>query len=416
MICVIGAGVTGLFFAKAFGEAKVFEASDAPGGKACSQTVETDAGTFIFDTGGHWFHQQNAPGVLGLLDGLALIKHQRKAHVLMNSSLYDFPIQTSYVNIPDKPFVEAVKRELAAIEGRGNTSRTYRELLLNSYGETLYNSFFRDYNLKMFGVSDLSDIALGQYEAVRNVPVNNCKGYNNEFLYPDGNGGARAIPLHLSKGLDIRFNTAVQSISLQDNTLLAGHQTLKWSKIISTIPLPLLAKSISDLDPALLELSGQLKSCKGFILNVGIKKTERYQDIDWIYNADMDYHFYRMGYYSNVQPALAPAGYSAMYVECSPLFFSSREEAYALIPVILEELTELGFIGDKEDIITLNPVYLEHNYCMPNPLVTSALCGHLNKHGIYSIGRYGAWHWSSQHEDMQQALDLARQISGDGGH
>ena len=30
---------------------------------------------------------------------------------------------------------------------------------------------------------------------------------------------------------------------------------------------------------------------------------------------------------------------------------------------------------------------------------------------IYSIGRYGTWHWSSQHEDMQQAIRLANKLS-----
>ena len=124
----------------------------------------------------------------------------------------------------------------------------------------------------------------------------------------------------------------------------------------------------------------------------------------------MNFHFYRMGFYSNVQPALAPAGYIAMYVECSPLFFSNKNEAYAMIPVILDELAELGFIRSKEDIVTVNPIYLEKNYCLPNHDVTSALCSYLKEHNVYSIGRYGSWHWSSQHEDMQQALDLASQL------
>lgn len=129
--------------------------------------------------------------------------------------------------------------------------------------------------------------------------------------------------------------------------------------------------------------------------------------MDWVYIPNMDFHFYRIGFYSNVQALLAPDGYDAMYVECSPLFFSNKDEAISLIPTIINELIELGFIRRKEDIITLNSIFLEQNYCLPDPEVTSIIREYLKDHKVYSIG---SWHWSSQHEDMQQAIHLAREL------
>src|SRR5690606_2343876 len=102
--------------------------------------------------------------------------------------------------------------------------------------------------------------------------------------------------------------------------------------------------------------------------------------------------FYRVGYYSHVQPLLAPDGYESMYVECSPLFFDNKEEAMKLIPGVIAQLVKLGFIEQADDVVTMQPIWLEQNYCLPNPQVVSALHTFLRDNGIYSIGRYGSWH------------------------
>ena len=81
-------------------------------------------------------------------------------------------------------------------------------MLLQSYGKTLYDSFFRNYNMKMFGVHDLSQIGIGRYEKIRNVRTDeDIKGYNEDFVYPKGNIGAKGIPLFLAKNLKINYNT-----------------------------------------------------------------------------------------------------------------------------------------------------------------------------------------------------------------
>ena len=99
-----------------------------------------------------------------------------------------------------------------------------------------------------------------------------------------------------------------------------------------------------------------------------------------------------------------------MYVECSPLFFQNKEEALELVPNVIDDLIKIGFIGNKEEIVTSSTIYLEHNYCLPNSEISNKIINYLEKFGIYSIGRYGTWHWSSQHEDMQQAIRLANKL------
>ncbi|MCU6709583.1 FAD-dependent oxidoreductase [Paenibacillus sp. J5C_2022] len=410
---VIGAGVTGLAFAKAHGDAIVMEASSVIGGKAGSYAVNSSNGSFIFDTGGHWFHLESSPEIMHLLHGLPLIRHERQAHVLLNGRLYDFPIQASFDESPDPAFVKAVAQELQQSTAAGSKPSNYEEFLMASYGNTLYQSFFRDYNRKMYGEMDLSRIEIGYFDTVRNVRLNRSSGYNREFYYPAFDAGAAGIPRHLSKGLPVAMNTPVTAIDAGGKTLIANGKFVHWDKLVSTMPLPQLVQRIVDVDPGILALSRELRSSQGFILNLGIKENGMtpYQNTDWVYVPDITKRFYRVGFYSHVQRQLAPEGCASMYVECSPLHFTCEKEALELIPTIVDELIELGFIRCRSDILVMMPIYLEHNYCLPNVNATSKICDYLRQHDIYSIGRYGSWHWSSQHEDMRQALDLAGQLS-----
>jgi protoporphyrinogen oxidase len=411
-IYVIGAGVTGLSFAKIHGdEVKILESNNDLGGKALSYKVESDVGTFGFDIGGHWFHHKNAPEALELLEGLELEKHKRYAYILLDKEFFDFPIQQSYKKHPDSSFVKSVERELQQIQNEKSLFYNYNEMLLKSYGQTLYDSFFKNYNMKMLGVSELSRIGIGRYEKIRNVRTNkDVSGYNDDFVYPKGGIGAKGIPIYLAENLKINFNTRVESISLRNKTMKIKNQTFTWKNIVSTMPLNSLVRMISDIDPIIVELAEQLESSRGFIINLGVKRNSLHGNKSWIYIPNLDYCFYRIGFYSNVQPLLAPEGYVSMYVECSPLFFRNKIEAQKLVPKIIDELIQSGFIENKEDIVTYNSIYLDQNYCLPNSKISEKIRNYLKMYGLYSIGRYGTWHWSSQHEDMEQAINLAKKL------
>ena len=87
-----------------------------------------------------------------------------------------------------------------------------------------------------------------------------------------------------------------------------------------------------------------------------------------------------------------------------------------MIPVVINELIQLGFIEKNEDIVTKRAIYLDNNYCLPDIETTSIIRTYLEDYGIHSIGRYGSWHWSSQHEDTQQAINLAKDFKNKDKH
>jgi protoporphyrinogen oxidase len=409
---VIGAGVTGLSFAKVFNEnTEILESRNDLGGKALSYTVETSVGKFGFDLGGHWFHHKNAPEALELLKGLELEGHKRYAYVYLDKQFLEFPIQQNYKAHSDPNFVKRIDKDLEEIKMGNLSYYNYDDMLLKSYGITLYQSFFRNYNTKMFGINDLSQLDVGRFEKVRNVRIDrNITGYNSDFVYPSGDEGAKGIPLFLSQNLMINYNKKVELISLSKKLIKINNKHSAWKNIVSTMPLTSLVDIISDIDSEIVDMAKELKSSKGLIINIAVKRNPLHNNKSWVYIPSLDFSFYRVGFYSNVQHSLAPQGYVSMYVECSPLYFQNKEEALNLVPKVIEELIEIGFIGSKEEIITSRSFYLNHNYCLPNNKISEKIRSYLERFGVYSIGRYGTWHWSSQHEDMQQAIKLAKRL------
>lgn len=410
---VIGAGVTGLAFANAYGpdQTVIFEQSSMHGGKAKSYAIESEKGTFHFDTGGHWFHFASAPKVLKLLDGLELNTHDRHAFVWLDDQFFDFPIQASFIEHPNKKFVGKATKDLQEAQAKSIAARNYDEMLFYSYGKTLYDKFFKPYNQKLFGLEELSQISYGKFETLRNVRIGD-KGYNNQFYYPKGTVGAQGIPSHLQKKVNVQYKTKISGINLSEQILtLNGKQTCSFAnkKVINTMPIAILVQLIEDLDPTVKELSTSLRSSSGLILNFGVKALPIYKGKTWVYYPQRELSFYRLGFYSNVEPLLAPHEYTSMYVEVSPLNFSTRDGALELIPQVIQDLKKVGMIKNKEDIIVQSPIYIPHNYCFANKDVGN-ICDVLSRFGIYSIGRYGSWHWSSMHEDMHQAVELAYQL------
>ena len=408
---IIGAGVTGLGFAQCFGADKleILEASDRLGGMAASYKLSSIAGVFGFDVGGHWFHHQGAPEAVRLLDGLPLKRHRRCAKVFWDGGLYDFPLQASYRQHWDQELVSRITSEITEITELPKTPvyANYDDMLLRSYGPTLAELFFRPYNRKIFGIWDLSRVAVGWLDTVRNVrAAGPLKGYNTEFLYPAGNAGAEAIPRFLARGLSIRFRARVESINLSRRQIVVNGQSEAWGAIVSSIPLIALARLIEDLPPDLARGAAELRSSRGMVVNAGVRDNGSFSRASWVYFSDIDLPFYRIGFYSHVEPSLAPPGYRSVYVECSPLFFQNKEEALALWPRIMKAMIRVGVIDRAEDVLIHQCLYQPHLYCLQDEQ-SNHIRACLQTHGIFSIGRYGTWHWSSQHEDIQQAAALA---------
>ena len=129
---------------------------------------------------------------------------------------------------------------------------------------------------------------------------------------------------------------------------------------------------------------GQLDSLKNEViyLNVGIDGPLGQPD-HWIYVPEEKWPMYRVGSFSNANPAMAPSGCSSPYIE-----LDRDTPIETLRPVIEEGLISMGLIGSKSCRF-MTPRRI------PTPM-SLRLCHHqsrseihdwLGDTGIHSIGR-----------------------------
>jgi protoporphyrinogen oxidase len=134
----------------------------------------------------------------------------------------------------------------------------------------------------------------------------------------------------------------------------------------------------------------------------------------WVYFPEPEYSFYRVGFPSNLSPALAPRGCSSLYVERSLL----RHEPFAeeqVVSAAIEDLRRAGILWRGDRVIyrrvqVLDPAYVIYDrFRAANlPRVHEAL----RAAGIHSTGRFGSWEYSSMEGAIKAGMELAERLDG----
>jgi hypothetical protein len=138
--------------------------------------------------------------------------------------------------------------------------------------------------------------------------------------------------------------------------------------------------------------------------------------LHWVYVPQSEIPFYRVGCYSNVDAGLAPEGAGSFYVE-----FSYRKRipasAFRIDPeAVVEHMKRIGLVGPQARVLTAVYTPIEYAYVTYNHDRKAAVRTLLNfyqAHGVYSIGRYGAWEYSSMEDAMEMGRQTAELLNGE---
>jgi len=145
-------------------------------------------------------------------------------------------------------------------------------------------------------------------------------------------------------------------------------------------------------------------------LNLGISRAAL-SDKHWIYYPEKKYPFYRIGFYNNFSAAMAPAGCSSLYIECS-YRKQSEKSVYHLKKAARSQVKKLFNITDDEIIVEQTPciphAYVIYDFWRERNL--AKLLDRLEHEGIYSIGRYGSWCYASMQEAVLEGKKVAEKI------
>lgn len=227
-IAVIGGGISGLSIASMLGnraEVVVFEAKGRPGGLIKCDVVE---GNLFHTTGGHVFNTKRKD----VLDWFwnrfdketEFTKATRNATVAMeDGKMVAYPIENHVYGL-DETIQKAFIQDLLQMAQEGEFVPTnFEEFLIHRFGKTLYELYFKPYNYKVWR-RDLKQVPLSWLEGKLPMPtineiilsnmnhVEESSFVHSSFYYPK-QGGSQFIANRLAEGLNIRYNSDIQTLT-----------------------------------------------------------------------------------------------------------------------------------------------------------------------------------------------------------
>jgi len=255
------------------------------------------------------------------------------------------------------------------------------------------------------------------------------EGYNATFRYPRHGGiesvvralAARAGPVHLG-------SEAVEIDPRRRRVRFADGQVADYEALVSTLPLPELVARLRGAPDGVRGAAARLRWSSLFALNLGLR-CDGTEGRHWVYVPERRFPFYRVGCFSNVARSMAPPGCAAVWAEVSypgdcglriadcglksEIRNPKSETLCVLRRQVLEGLKEMGWLSSHRDIAVERPLDIPYAYVTYDAnrrAATRAILRTLERHRIYSIGRYGRWEYSSMEDAILQGRETAQQL------
>ncbi|HEY1908539.1 MAG TPA: FAD-dependent oxidoreductase [Myxococcaceae bacterium] len=392
--------------------------------------TETMHGGFRFDPTGHWLHLRD-PGIKALVherllkDGLVTVA--RRAAVFTRGVFTRFPYQVNTHGLPAEVVAENLLGFVEATVGEGGRAlrerepANFEEFILRHLGAGFAKNFMVPYNTKLFGVPprELSAAWCGRF-----VPKPSLKevvdgalglgsdalGYNATFVYPKEGGIeglARALHGALEGG-EIRVSTQPTALDWERRVArLSDGTEVRWSALVSTLPLPSLVGLLHRVPDAVREAASRLRATDVTWVAVGARGPNL-QAWHWVYTPEPEFTTYRIGSPSAVFPGTAPAGTSSFYVE-----YSGPRSPEACARAAVEDLVRARMIGSAADVLFTEPRVIRNAYVLYDAHYGQArqtVIDFLGEAGIRTAGRYGNWEYSSMEDALLGGRAAADQV------
>ncbi|MDI6756776.1 MAG: FAD-dependent oxidoreductase [Endomicrobiia bacterium] len=426
---ILGGGITGLAVASCAGELPkgwggdtlILEKENVAGG-LCRSKIKDG---FTYDYSGHLLHLRRPEikkWIFELLDG-NLREVARDARIYSEGRLTKYPYQMNLWGLPAPTIKECLAGLMDArlAARRPGPSGSFLEWSLDVFGAGITKHFMKPYNEKLFRLPSgdfnaewcggfvprpsLEDVLRG---ALSDAPK--PIGYNATFFYPQ-RGGIQslvdALAAEAARSGEIRLGVAPEKIDLSSKTaVLSDGSEVKYRRLVSTIPLDAFARVC-----ALRSIASRLRSTPVVCFNIGVKGNPPHA-AHWMYFPEKKFNFYRVGFYSNINPASAPKGHYSMYVEVSFPSGKRRDIARALNASV-EGLKSAGLLSSSGDIVSLDirpmpNAYVVYDFERARAIekIRAVLVGK----DVHLAGRYGAWKYSYMEESLAEARGIAESI------
>jgi len=445
-VVIIGGGPAGLTaayeLAKAGARSVVLEKDDVVGGIA--RTVNHNG--YRFDIGGHRFFTK-VPAVEALwrevLAEGEFLRRQRLSRIYYRKKFFHYPLRTWNallgLGVLNSAWILASYGWAQLFPRR--PERTFEQWVTNRFGARLYQTFFKSYTEKVWGLP-CSEIS-AEWAAQRIRGLSLLAALKNAFL-PQQTGNKQAViktlidafdyprlgpgqmwetmaELVCQRGSEVRCGAGVARIFHADQRVEAvevNGARVAGTHFISSMPLRELIQKLSPAAPAAVQQAANGLKYRDFLtVALVINRRDVFPD-NWIYIHDPDVKLGRIQNFKNWSPAMVPdanqtcLGLEYFCFEGDGLWTMSDAE---LIELGKRELAVVGLARAAEVVDgavvrmpKAYPVYDAH-YAEHLAVVRSYLAQFTN---FQVVGRNGMHRYNNQDHSMYTAMLAARNILG----
>jgi protoporphyrinogen oxidase len=383
-----------------------------------------------------------------------MLVRKRKSRIFYNNTLFDYPLSLSGATVSKLGIWKTVRAGVSYLRAKAlprKPETTLEDFFINRFGFELYDTFFKDYTAKVWGVPCNKipaswgqqrvknlDVAKLLTHAVRSVFVSNKrldqKGTSTslieQFLYPKYGPGQmwETVAEEIIKlGGEIKLNTAVTQLTGDNKDAIAAVEItnlqndqknfLRADYFFSTMPVKELIGVTKSLPvpAAVQEIAGQLEYRDFLIVGLLTDKllfTEKDGSPitdNWIYLQDKNVTAGRLQLFHNWSPfMIAQPGHKWLGVE----YFCNEQDAFWNLPdghvaaTAVSEIVSMGLI-DARDVKDTLVVRIKKAY----PSYYGAykdfgqVEAYLNTiHNLFPIGRNGMHRYNNSDHSMLTAM------------
>jgi len=412
-IVILGAGLAGLSAAYHLSSPyEVFEKESDPGGAARSFTVNG----FTFDYAVHILYTKDpyASWLIQELLGPNFTRQQRSSWVCSHDVHTRYPYQANTFGLPVGVIEENILGLIEALYAPSVAPpRNFAEWFQATFGQGFARNFMIPFNRKVWATDPVNMgfqwiegrvLTPRLEEALEGAFSEQEKGFgpNAEFWYPR-EGGTGALPRSfLPHVRNLHLNAPAQRLDVDRHCVtFADASTVHYSRLITSLPLPLLIEMLDSVPASVGKASRQLRCNRVITVNLGVNRPQ-ISDKHWVYYPEEKYVFQRLSLPMNFAPSLVPPDTSSILVEISASEERPIDESAAVESTIRGLMDAKLLRADDElavrDMRVIDPAYVI--YDSHHREAVDTIHAYLHKNDIIACGRFGDW----EYLNMDQAI------------
>lgn len=417
----------------------VLEAADRVGGLARTEVWQG----YRIDIGGHRFYTKE-PEVQGLWEGLLgadFLRRPRLSRIFFNGRFYQYPLSLANV-VGNLGIIESLRIVASYVGARFRPlqpEETFEQWVVNRFGRRLFNTFFKTYTEKVWGIPCAEIRAEWAAQRIKGLSftaavVNalfrrrNVRSLIEEFHYPrlgPGQMWERCRDRVEALGGRVLLRTPVRGFRWERRRVTAVRlgegdnvRELEGEHYISSLPLNRLVLTMDPTPPPrVLQAARGLRYRDFILVALVVNRPQLFPD-NWVYVHAPEVRVGRIQNFKNWSPDMVPDPTRTclgMEYFCTRDDDLWRTEDAGLVRLAAQELGQLGLAQsiDVENGCVIRqpkayPIY-DGDYRGHLGVLQDFLSGFEN---LQTIGRNGMHRYNNQDHSMLCGLYAARNVLG----